>query len=122
MQSLLHFQQKFQNKFIGRKLFCMIFLVVLGFSIYGNTLNNELFWDDDQFILENKYIRDWESFPKFFSENVIAGAGRSSDYWRPALLTVFSIEWHMWGDSPFGFHLTNTLFHIAGAVFLFLTI
>src|SRR3989344_3086158 len=100
-------------------LVIVIVIVIVGVSLYANTLNNELFWDDDQFILENQYIRDWNYFSKFFSENVIAGALRQTDYWRPALLTVFSIEWHLWGPSPFGFHLTNTAFHIANAILLF---
>ena len=97
----------------------ILLFVVVGFSLYGNTLNNELFWDDDQFILQNQYIKDWQHFPKFFSENLIAGAGQASDYWRPALLTVFAIEWHLWGPSEFGFHLTNILFHVADALLLF---
>ncbi len=116
----MHTISKLLETFWSRKLFSIILIAFLGFILYGNTLNNELFWDDDQFILENAYIKDVNHFSKFFSENLIAGAGRSSDYWRPALLTVFSIEWHLWGPSPFGFHLTNMLFHITDAILLFL--
>ena len=110
------------EKFWNRKLFSILLIILLGFILYGNTLNNELFWDDDQFILDNAYIKDAQYVPKFFSENLIAGAGRQSDYWRPALLTVFSIEWHLWGPSEFGFHLTNMAFHITDAILLFLII
>ncbi len=108
-----------KEKLISRKIFSIILIAVLGITLYANTLDNELFWDDDQFIIENQYIKNWDYFPNFFSENLIAGAGRSSDYWRPALLTVFSFEWHMWGANRFGFHMTNTLFHITDAILLF---
>ncbi|MBI4363281.1 MAG: tetratricopeptide repeat protein [Candidatus Doudnabacteria bacterium] len=113
MQSAIGFLKQRSN------LVIVIVIIIVGFALYGNALNNELFWDDDQFILENQYIRDFSNFPRFFSENVIAGALRQTDYWRPALLTVFAIEWHLWGPSPFGFHLTNTLFHLANAIVLF---
>ncbi|MBI3952388.1 MAG: hypothetical protein HY336_00325, partial [Candidatus Doudnabacteria bacterium] len=96
----------------------VIVLVIVGFFLYANTLNNELFWDDDQFILQNQYVRDF-NFPKFFSENVIAGASQMSDYWRPVLLTVFSFQWKIWPGSEFGFHFTNLAFHIADAILLF---
>src|SRR3989338_5256998 len=95
-------------------------LVVLGFSSYTNTFQNEMFWDDDDGILKNQFVKDWQYFPKYFSENLIAGAGLESNYWRPALLSVFSLEWHLWGNSAPGYHFVNTSFHIADAILLFL--
>jgi tetratricopeptide (TPR) repeat protein len=93
-------------------------LIVLGFSLYANTFNNQMFWDDDDFILKNQYVHNF-SFGKFFSENLIAGSGLVSNYWRPALLTVFSLEWHIWQDWTPGFHFVNTSMHIINVLLLF---
>ncbi|MDI6603375.1 MAG: tetratricopeptide repeat protein [Patescibacteria group bacterium] len=97
----------------------ILLLVVVGFVLYTNSFSNQMFWDDDDGILKNQYIQNWQYFPKYFSENLIAGAGLLSNYWRPILLTVFSLEWHLWQDWAPGYHFVNTSFHITDAVFLF---
>ena len=95
-------------------------LVVAGFAVYASSFGNHLFWDDDDFFLKNTYVHDWSYFPKFFSENVISGSSILSNYWRPMLLTVFALEWHLWGAWAPGWHVTNTCFHITNAFLLFL--
>src|SRR3989344_9646194 len=104
-----------QNKILAT----IIGLTFLGLILYANTLNNQMFWDDNDFILNNQYVHDWKYVPQYFSENLIAGAGLVSDYWRPVLLIVFSVEHHLWGENVFGYHLVNMLFHIANALLLF---
>jgi len=93
--------------------------IIIGFLLYANSFANEMFWDDDDGILNNQYIKSWEHFPKYFSENLIAGAGLLSNYWRPMILTVFSVEWHLWQDWVLGYHFVNTSLHIADAILLF---
>jgi len=93
--------------------------ILIGFSLYANSFSNQMFWDDDEFILKNRFIKDWQYFPKFFSENLIAGSGILSNYWRPALLSIFALEWHLWQDWAVGYHLVNALFHVACAILLF---
>lgn len=93
---------------------------IVGIALYANSFKNEMFWDDHDGIVNNAYIKDWAYFPKFFSENLIAGSGLISNYWRPLLLTVFSIEWHLWGDSVAGYHIVNTLTHVGASFLLFL--
>jgi len=97
----------------------ILLLVVVGFILYANSFSNQMFWDDDDGILKNQFIQNWQYFPKYFSENLIAGAGLLSNYWRPILLTVFSLEWHLWKDWAPGYHFVNTSFHITDAVLLF---
>ncbi len=97
-----------------------IIFIVLGFALYANTFKVPIFWDDEDNITNNQYIKNWDYFPRFFSENLIAGAGLVSNYWRPMLLVVFSTGWHIWGDWPGGYHFINISLHIANAILLFL--
>ncbi len=97
-----------------------LFIILLGLVIYANSLPNQMFWDDENFILQNRHIQNWHFLPRLFAENVVAGSGHISNYWRPLLLTIFSLEWHLWKDTVFGWHLVNTCFHILSAVTLFL--
>ena len=89
----------------------VIVLIFLGLAFYANTLRNGMFWDDNDFILNNAYVQSF-SFVKFFSENLIAGAGFVSNYWRPVLLTVFSLEWHLFHNFAAGYHFVNMATHI----------
>jgi len=97
----------------------VLLFIVIGIVLYANSFQNQMFWDDEDNILKNRYVQNWRYFPKYFSENLIAGAGLLSDYWRPMLLTVFSLEWHLWKSWPVGYHFVNTSFHIADAILLF---
>jgi len=97
----------------------VVSLIIIGLLVYANTFNNAMFWDDNDFILNNAYIKDFSHVPKFFTENIIAGAGFNSNYWRPALLAVFSLEWHLWGDWAPGYHIVNALMHIGAGILLF---
>ncbi|MGC8867035.1 MAG: hypothetical protein ACP5PA_02335, partial [Elusimicrobiales bacterium] len=101
---------KLAQKSLNR--YFIILFIVVGFILYANSFQNQMFWDDDDFILKNRFIKDWRYLPKYFSENIIAGSGLLSDYWRPMLLIIFCLEWHLWKDWSFGYHFVNTSFHI----------
>lgn len=106
--------------FLPTKRRAFLLLALIGIFIYLNALPNQLFWDDDDGILKNAFIKDWSYIGKYFSENLIAGAGFTSNYWRPMLLLMYSFEWHLWGDWAPGYHATNILLHVANALLLFL--
>jgi hypothetical protein len=100
--------------------FIVALLILCGLAVYAPSFKNEMFWDDNDFILNNTYIKEWKQFPKLFTGNVIEGAELVSNYYRPVLLTVFSIEWHLWGTSVAGWHIVNALVHALNAALLFL--
>src|SRR3989338_6163762 len=104
--------------FLGRDPAFILFIVV-GFAIYANAFQNQMFWDDNDSILNNLYVHEWGYFMKYFRENLIAGAGFFSNFWRPILLSVFSLEWHLWGGWSAGYHFVSTAFHIANAILIF---
>ena len=103
-----------------KKIFALTFFLIIGLAIYGNSFDNQLFWDDDDNIINNVYIKDWRYLPNFFTESLISGAGQVSNYWRPLLLMSFAIDYRLWGLAPFGFHLTNVLLHLIAAWLIFL--
>ncbi len=101
-------------------LIVAIILIIVGFSLYANSFNNALFWDDDDSIVRNTYVHDLKYFPKYFTQNLIAGSGQVSNYWRPLLLTSFAIDYQLYGLNPVGFHVVNTLLHIFSALLAFI--
>lgn len=97
----------------------ILLLILLGVIVYVNCLPNEMFWDDDDFILKNIFIRDWQYWPHYFTDNVIAGNHLVSNYWRPLLETVFAAEWHLWADWAPGWHAVSITCHLLAGTALF---
>lgn len=110
------------KRLLGTNRGAVLLLITIGIAIYAWSLPNEMFWDDDDFILKNRYIKEWRYLPEFFTQNLVAGAHLNSNYWRPLLLIVFATEWSLWKDWAPGWHAVNTGFHIADTILLFFII
>ena len=54
----MKFLQKLKD-FIFTNRGAALLLILLGIVIYARSLPNEMFWDDDDFILKNRYVKDW---------------------------------------------------------------
>jgi len=97
----------------------VLFIVLVGAIAYHNCLPNEMFWDDDDFIRNNRYIKDFHYWPLWFSQNLVAGSYLVSNYWRPLLLSIFALEWHWWQGGVTGWHAVSVGVHILAATVLY---
>jgi len=111
----------FSDQFFQKHQKCfLVLLVFLGLLAYTNALPNQMFWDDEDNILNNVYVQDWHYFGKYFSENLIAGSGFLSNLWRPMVLFSHSLEWHLWQNWAPGYHFINICLHLVNAILVFL--
>lgn len=99
-------------------LYIATFFFLLTFIVYGNALGNGLFYDDEDFIYNNAYVKNF-SVKEFFTQNAIAGASKISNYYRPLQLLTYGIEQKLFGGSAFVIHLDNILLHIVAVITLF---
>lgn len=96
-----------------------LFLLVIGVIFFANSWGNELFWDDLDNFVNNRYVHSWEYFGNYFSENLIAGSGLASNYWRPMMLLVWSVCWSFWQDWGGGYRIINLLLHVGCGVLVY---
>jgi protein O-mannosyl-transferase len=108
-----------EKNILAKRWFCVILIMLFGMIAYHNCLPNEMFWDDDDFINNNRYIRDFHYWPLWFSQNLVAGSFLVSNYWRPLLLIIFAVEWHWWHNWVYGWHAVSVGVHILAAVTLY---
>lgn len=94
-------------------------LFSLAFISYLNIFKNELFYDDEELIYKNYYVQNLSRIPEYFTQNMVAGAGKVSNMYRPVLLLSFAIDYHFWKSNPAGFHLTSIFLHGANGILLF---
>lgn len=106
---------------LNLKKIVLIFSII-GLILYGNTFINQLFWDDNESIVNNQYIRSWEHFPEYFSQNLTAGSGVRDNYWRPLLLVSFSLDYKIRELTPFFYHFQNLFWHIFSAILVYVVI
>lgn len=92
------------------------------FLAYASSFGNLFLYGDDQNIVtNNRYLGDWSALPRFFTQNYIAGAGLSSNFYRPAQMTIYAFIVHAVGRVPWAFHLANVGFHgLCGVLLLLL--
>jgi len=107
--------------------------VVLGvtFLAFGNSLFNGFAYDDNTQILESELIRSFSNLPKALVTDVwfwrveqdkdpTKQAGPSTPYYRPVFIVYLMVGWHMFGASPFGWHLASILMHMLAVYLAFL--
>jgi len=91
-------------------------ICLLTFLCFNYTLSNQfLFWDDNQFILNNIYIRrfSWENIKYLFSHEFGAN-------WQPLTMLSYSLNYYFSKYSSFGYFFTNVLLHVANTLLVFL--
>ncbi len=99
----------------------LIGLCVSVFFVYATNLQNPLFWDDTDWIVNNPAVHSisWDTIQFWFSHNTLAGIGLQSNYYRPFLFLTFAINYVIYGAAPLGYHLVNNLLHIVNVVLVF---
>jgi protein O-mannosyl-transferase len=89
-------------------------LLVVVLLAYLPALRNGFVWDDDAH-LTAPALRSVEGLRRIWTE-----PGATQQYY-PLLHSAFWVEHRVFGDSPFGYHLTNLLLHaLAACLFLLL--
>jgi len=86
-----------------------IFLIMaFTFLVFANALKNQfLNWDDNEYIFENPYIRDFSINGVITLFSVFV-----SSHYHPLTLLSYTIDFKLWGLNPMGFVLGNIVLHI----------
>ena len=96
-------------------------IFLLGLLVYMNSLGGGFVYDDYAFIVNNPHIKTLSHPGRFFLlKTATSFSGHS--IWRPLRTLSFAFDYHLWGLEPFGYHLTNVLFHIINGVLVYIII
>jgi tetratricopeptide (TPR) repeat protein len=100
----------------------ILFIALIITIVFSNSLKNNFAWDDKYLIVDNPYLKDWRYFSKMFTDQIYAGDGLGSNFYRPLQLVSYAIDYHVWKLNPFGYHLTSLLLHIFNAALVYIII
>lgn len=98
-----------------RLLVVLVLLVSIG--VYLAALFNDFVYDDVPQVVGNPWIKELKYLPDILFSDVWGFFGASTtNYYRPAMYVIYMINYHIFGLTPWGFHLINVLFHAGVSV------
>jgi protein O-mannosyl-transferase len=102
---------------IGGNKWLILFCVAVTFFVYiSSALHNGFIeiWDDIASVTDNPLIKSW-SFSALFTT-------RTFGRFHPLEMLLLTIEYHLFGMSPAGYHLVSLLLHLINVALTFLFI
>lgn len=108
----------------------LLLTCLVSFLAYANSLGGDFVFDDTEVIVENQDIRSWDNLGKAFTTHVWAFRERPGTlnlppplpYYRPLFTVMLTVEYHLFGLWPQGWHLVSLLLHILCAAGVFYVI
>jgi len=103
----------------------VLLLILVSCGVYFNTLGNAFLWDDAKYILDHSFIKDLSNIKHIFNITYLRDPQKllklgMYNIARPVWVISAMIDYKMWGENPFGHHLTNIMLHCLSVVLLFL--
>jgi tetratricopeptide (TPR) repeat protein len=95
----------------GFPLVRSIFLILLALAVYWPSMRGEFLWDDDVLVTGNQHVQRSDGLKNIW-------LGRETPDYFPLTMTVFWLEWRLFGMNPTGYHVVNVLLHGLAAVLL----
>jgi len=83
---------------------------IAALATFGNSLSNGFAFDDNWFIVENEVVTEGR-YSEAFTQSAWPGADEGRGNYRPLVLSSLAIEWSLWQDGPFGYHLVSVIAH-----------
>ncbi len=100
-----------------------VLLLLIGLVIYTNTIFNSFVGDDFHQIVNNTYVYSLTNIPKFFLGSTYESGGIKGVtglFYRPIMMTVFTILYAVFGPNPAVYHLFQILLHILNSILVFI--
>ena len=102
------------------KTTCMLIIILVVLSVFIKSLENDFVWDDYDLVISNPYVKSFNWMPRVFTEQLYNSTGVVSNFYRPIQLVSYAVDYSVWKLNPYGYHLTNLLFHISNSILLYL--
>ena len=88
--------------------------VITAICFLPSLFNNWVNWDDPTYLLQNPLIiSDTIQWTDIFTKDQVLGI------YHPLTLLSYAFDYQIWGLNPFGFHITNLIFHLGSTVVAF---
>jgi len=91
----------------------IVFLIIIGFVVYFNSLFGQFVWDDIPQLVNNPLYQSISNIREIFLDHTYT-------YYRPIGAIYMSIIYTIFGPTSFWFHLPQVALHIVNSILVFL--
>jgi tetratricopeptide (TPR) repeat protein len=91
------------STFFARRLLPALAIVAAGWLVFQPALSGGWLWDDNILVTDHVELRNLPGLEKIWT---------AKQDW-PLTMTLFWIEWQVWGKHPAGYHVCNLALHLA---------
>ena len=106
-----------------RPLRAAVLCAGLGVLVHANALGNEFAYDDVHIIVENPRIQSLGALPQTLLQPYWPrDFGQELGLWRPATTLALGLQWAVWQDLAWPYHLVNVLAHGAATALVVLVV
>lgn len=104
-----------------REVIIFLFLLLLGFLPYVNTLLAGFVYDDNFQVVANPYVHSFHHLREIFTTTVwsFEGAAGVTNYFRPMMTLGYLLTYQIAGLVPFSFHLVNLVLNCVAVCLVF---
>ena len=93
-------------------------LALLGFAVHFPSLQGQLIWDDQYLAHDNPFIKSPVLILESFRHYLFLDS--FSAHYRPVQNISYIFDYLIWNTDPYGFHLSNVLWHVGSGILLYL--
>ena len=92
-------------------------LLLLGLAARFPALQGQFLWDDGYLAQANPFIKSPLLVLETFRHNLLLES--FSAHYRPVQTITYMVDYLFWNTDPYGFHLSNVLWHVGSGVLLY---
>jgi len=93
-------------------------LALFGFAVHFPSLQGQLIWDDQYLAHDNPFIKSPVLILESFRHHLFLDS--FSAHYRPVQNISYIFDYLIWNTDPYGFHLSNVLWHVGSGILLYL--
>lgn len=100
----------------------IVFIIVIGLAVFSNSLLNGFAGDDFGQLVDNNIVHSLRNLPLFFLGGTFNNGNGAiiGLYYKPLLLTVYSLLYSLIGANSFFYHAFQLLLHISNVILVFI--
>lgn len=112
--------KKYFNPFTTNK--AIFYIILVGILVFVNSLSNGFVGDDIGQLVDNALVHTIQNIPQFFFGGTFNnGTGAIIGlYYKPLLLTSYTIIYSLFGSNSFVYHFLQLILHISNAILVYL--
>ncbi|MGC3992499.1 MAG: tetratricopeptide repeat protein [Chthoniobacteraceae bacterium] len=96
-----------------RRLLALLLFLLAGMLAYFPALSGQFLWDDEFLVGSNPFFKSPIFFFEVFRHRLFLDA--LSGYYRPVQNWTYMLDYLLWDQNTFGYHLANVFYHALSA-------